>query len=64
MLYKLTKPYEGFPLAELSRHQCKWPVNRAQTGELHLFCGEAVQSGRQYCEDHCRKAYTGKVRSR
>ncbi len=61
MLDKLTRPHEGFPLADLSRHQCKWPVNRAQAGELHLFCGEAVQSGHPYCEEHCRKAYTGKA---
>ena len=61
MLDKLTKPLRGFPLADLSRHQCKWPVNRAQAGELHMFCGEAVQSGHPYCEEHCQKAYTGKA---
>nr|WP_235914687.1 GcrA family cell cycle regulator [Brucella tritici] len=49
----------GILLADLSRHQCRWPVNRANIGELHLFCGEAVQSGYPYCEEHCRKAYAG-----
>ncbi|WP_247879185.1 GcrA family cell cycle regulator [Brucella sp. 6810] len=61
MFDKLTSPYEGFRLADLSRRQCKWPVNRAQAGELHLFCGEAVQNGHPYCEKHCRKAYTGRA---
>ncbi|MDH0125759.1 GcrA family cell cycle regulator [Brucella intermedia GD04153] len=61
MLDKLTRPHEGFPLADISRHQCKWPVNRARAGELHLFCGEVVQNGQPYCEEHCRKAYTGKA---
>lgn len=53
MLDKLTKPHDGFPLADLSRQQCKWPVNHAQDGELHLFCGEAVQNGHSYCEMVC-----------
>ncbi|EEY03865.1 predicted protein [Brucella neotomae 5K33] len=64
MFDKLTSPHEGFRLADLSRRQCKWPVNRAQAGELHLFCGEAVQNGHPYCEEHCGKAYTGKAGSR
>ncbi|MEN5298803.1 GcrA family cell cycle regulator [Brucella sp. TWI559] len=57
MLDKLTSLHEGFPIVDLSRHQCKWPVNRAHAGELHFFCGEAVQIGQPYCEEHCRKAY-------
>lgn len=36
MLDKLTQLHEGLPLAELSHQQCKWRVNQAQAGELHL----------------------------
>ncbi len=58
----MSLPYpEGFPLADLSRHQCRWPVNHAQDGELHMFCGETVQIGHPYCDEHCQKAYTGKA---
>ncbi|MEL4072845.1 GcrA family cell cycle regulator [Ochrobactrum sp. GPK 3] len=52
---------EGTPLADLSRHQCRWPVNHAQDGELRMFYGEAVQNGRRYRNEHCQKAYTGKA---
>lgn len=50
-----------FPLVDLSRHQCRWPVNHALAGELHLFCGEIVKNGHSYCGEHCQKAYTGKA---
>lgn len=25
--------HEGIPLADLSRHQCRWPVNHAHAGK-------------------------------
>lgn len=56
--------HTGLRLADLSRNQCRWPINHANTGELHMFCGEAVQIGHPYCDEHCRKAYTGKVPTR
>lgn len=45
------------PLAELGRHDCRWPVNDAGQGEVHLFCGAAAAEGKSYCADHCRLAY-------
>lgn len=39
----------GIPLLELGRNMCRWPVNDAKQGELHLFCGEA---GFPYCPHH------------
>lgn len=45
----------GKPLMALERHQCRWPVNDAEVGELHLFCG--MPSTGTYCEHHSSKAY-------
>lgn len=61
MLDSKPDQHAGLRLADLLRHQCRWPINHANIGELHMFCGETVQTGRPYCREHCRKAYTGKA---
>ena len=48
----------GWPLAELARHQCHWPIAEVATvvGGF-LFCGEAVEiEGRPYCRAHAAVA--------
>jgi hypothetical protein len=42
----------GKPLMLLEAHQCKWPVNDAPVGELHLFC--SMPAERSYCKVHDR----------
>lgn len=45
------------PLANLRPGQCSWPVNDAQLGEKHLFCGLEATSGLPYCPHHHDRAY-------
>ena len=44
----------GVPMMLLGTCMCKWPVNDAAKGELHLFCGAAADG--PYCEEHARKS--------
>lgn len=43
----------GRPLMMLGARQCRWPVNDAAVGELHLFCGEKAEGS--YCPHHARR---------
>lgn len=45
----------GKPLMLLQAKECKWPVNEAARGELHLFC--AMPTEGTYCEHHKMRAY-------
>lgn len=45
------------PLADLEHNVCRWPVNAADTGERHLFCGDKAAFPKPYCKAHCRLAY-------
>lgn len=38
------------PLLDLKRGECRWPVNDAAKGEMHLFCGNAAEG--VYCRPH------------
>jgi hypothetical protein len=44
----------GRTLQMLQAHQCKWPVNDAGSGELHLFC--ALPAEGPYCQHHKRRS--------
>ncbi|MEP9389625.1 GcrA family cell cycle regulator [Mesorhizobium sp. KR9-304] len=45
-------------LADLAWHECRWPVNDAAPGEMHLFCARAKGDG-PYCSEHARRAGAG-----
>ncbi|MER9901643.1 GcrA family cell cycle regulator [Mesorhizobium sp. M0130] len=47
------------PLAELGANQCRFAVNDAPAGELHLFCGEVTGEGASYCAHHSARVYAG-----
>jgi hypothetical protein len=51
------------PLADLRSDQCRWPVNDAVGGEVHLFCGHAIARTREtqppYCKHH-QARHTGR----
>lgn len=49
----------GRPLMAMGHSQCRWPVNDAEPGELHLFCGQA--SDGSYCPQHMALAYRPRV---
>lgn len=40
----------GRTLMMLARHRCKWPVNDAEPGGIHLFCG--LPADGPYCDHH------------
>ena len=44
----------GIPMMLLGSCMCKWPVNDAAKGELHLFCGAAADG--PYCAEHTQKS--------
>lgn len=44
----------GVPMMLLGTCMCKWPVNDAAKGELHLFCAAAADG--PYCEEHAQKS--------
>lgn len=45
----------GRPIVMLDSRQCRWPVNDADRGELHLFCG--APSDGVFCPHHSSIAY-------
>jgi hypothetical protein len=45
-------PPRFITLMELKRGECKWPVNDAARGELHLFCGTPAEPDKPYCCTH------------
>lgn len=45
----------GRPLADMMARQCRFPVNDAPKGEMHLFCG--AEADGQWCEAHRRIVY-------
>jgi GcrA cell cycle regulator len=47
----------GRPILMLGHGECRWPVNDADRGELHLFCGAPADGS--WCECHRRRS-TGK----
>lgn len=44
----------GRPLYLLGLNECRWAVNDADKGELHLFCGSPAEG--PWCECHRRKS--------
>lgn len=52
----------GYDLQCLSGCQCRWPVNEAEVGTLHLFCGAPTRPGYSYCDEHYRKGYQVKIK--
>lgn len=49
----------GKPLAMLGSGQCKFPVNDAAVGEMHLFCSMAAD--RSFCNVHMQRAYRSRT---
>ncbi|WP_136617031.1 MULTISPECIES: GcrA family cell cycle regulator [Mesorhizobium] len=47
------------PITELAKDQCRFPVNDAPPGGLHLFCGEIVSGETSYCAHHAARCFGG-----
>lgn len=44
-------------MMELKPGECKFPVNDAEPGEMHLFCGLPANPDKPYCATHAFLAY-------
>lgn len=51
----------GRPIHMLGHGECRWAVNDAEKGELHLFCGAPAEG--PWCECHRRKSIGAGTRS-
>nr|AJW30035.1 hypothetical protein pLM19O2_p90 [Ochrobactrum sp. LM19] len=54
----MPRPTAGHTLHHLTGCQCRWPVNQADAGTLHLFCGAPTRPGFTWCDDHYLKGYS------
>ena len=48
---------EKISLLDLKINSCRWPYGEPGTDDFH-FCGKDAQTGKPYCPEHCKIAYT------
>lgn len=48
---------EWVRLVDLKINSCRWPIGEPDHPDFH-FCGKEVKTGKPYCTEHCKKAYT------
>lgn len=48
---------EWVRLVDLKINSCRWPIGEPDHSDFH-FCGKEVKTGKPYCAEHCKKAYT------
>ncbi len=44
-------------LMDLKMNSCRWPIGELKDDDFH-FCGKECQTGKPYCPEHCKIAYT------
>ena len=44
-------------LLDLKFNSCRWPIGEPKDKDFH-FCGAVCQTGKPYCPEHCKIAYT------
>ena len=44
-------------LLDLRLNSCRWPIGEIKDPDFH-FCGKDCQTGKPYCPEHCKVAYT------
>ncbi len=44
-------------LMDLRINSCRWPIGDLKDPDFH-FCGKECQTGKPYCSEHCKIAYT------
>ncbi len=58
---KPEKPVENekkvVTLMDLKMNSCRWPIGELKDDDFH-FCGKECQTGKPYCPEHCKIAYT------
>ena len=54
---KTTVKQENISLLELKLNSCRWPIGEPKDADFH-FCGKDTVTGKPYCAEHCKLAYT------
>jgi GcrA cell cycle regulator len=44
-------------LLDLKMNSCRWPIGEPKDADFH-FCGKDTVTGKPYCAEHCKIAYT------
>ena len=44
-------------LMDLKTNTCRWPIGDPENEDFH-FCGKQTATGKPYCPEHCKEAYT------
>ncbi|MDR2902829.1 MAG: hypothetical protein LBU87_07000 [Lactobacillales bacterium] len=44
-------------LMDLKLNSCRWPIGDPKDPDFH-FCGKQIVTGKPYCSEHCKMAYT------
>lgn len=44
-------------LLDLKLNSCRWPIGEPKDADFH-FCGKDTVTGKPYCSEHCKVAYT------
>lgn len=44
-------------LLDLKLNSCRWPIGDPKDADFH-FCGKDTVTGKPYCNEHCKVAYT------
>ena len=51
------KTVEKCRLMDLKNNTCRWPIGDPENEDFH-FCGKQTTTGKPYCPEHCKMAYT------
>ena len=55
---KKKEPKQGkVSLMDLKMNSCRWPIGDPKDADFH-FCGKDTVTGKPYCAEHCKIAYT------
>lgn len=54
---KKTQSTEKVALLDLKLNSCRWPIGDPSDANFH-FCGKDTVTGKPYCAEHCKIAYT------
>lgn len=54
---KLSNNKGYMTLLDLKLNSCRWPIGEPKDADFH-FCGKDTVTGKPYCAEHCKVAYT------
>ncbi|MBR5130757.1 MAG: hypothetical protein IKV03_06010 [Alphaproteobacteria bacterium] len=54
---KKVQKQENVSLMDLKLNSCRWPIGEPKDADFH-FCGKDTVTGKPYCSEHCKIAYT------